>query len=106
MEKNGQIHQRMRSSLNAQTFTPSQPKEEKKEEIKVKPVLCDKGHALEYFNGVPEAYRLKYGMHISVNCNPRPLGCSKGSIREGYNCPICEFDLCMDCYRKYDNNNK
>jgi hypothetical protein len=60
MEKNGQIHQRTRGSLKIEELGASQPKEEKKKEEKkkpVKPVTCDKGCLVEYFNGCPEAYR-------------------------------------------------
>jgi hypothetical protein len=41
----------------------------------------------------------RYGAYSGVVCNPPPFGCGK-TIDEGYNCPDCESDLCVDCYVK------
>jgi hypothetical protein len=61
---------------------------------------CKKGHRLEYFSGAPLAYRQKYGSNVAINCSDPPRGCRKMKISQGYNCPTCEFDLCVDCVKK------
>jgi hypothetical protein len=55
---------------------------------------------LEYFKGAPKSYTEKYGPNIGINCNGPPSGCGKQGIKEGYNCPKCEFDMCMECHPK------